>query len=442
MKKYQKYGLLSLMCSLLFSCGIHNDGEWISISSSTSNNVLSSNNSMVTPFNTVMSLRYFKNSKNNYESDFDDNLKSIYLNEVKRLHKIFDRHYYYKDENDNLITSIKTINDSYGTGEEIACSDELYYLMKKGVEYTILTDGYYNFFSGKLVDFWDNIVGSLNENMSDENLMKLDPYFSSSQDALMNNYAYAMVSLDEVNSLITFNDEKKTVIFNSVDDVTSPSGETLLRSEKNSPYRPLITPGGIAKGVATDYLKELLVSKGYTTGWLSSGTSSITLLSKPTFEEEGYQKISFLDPRYVYQFTNQVAFSIKLTDEVSLSTSGNYTIGKSYYFNSNEGTRIYRHHIVNPYTGDNPQYHRSVSIISSSLGGGDLDAISTALMNLSVEDGLALKDKILKAYPQADLEIIYLDDSAENIEHLNIVATKKLKKKLTNESQESSVLYV
>ena len=56
------------------------------------------------------------------------------------------------------IVNLKTINDSYGKNLEVAVSDELYSLLKQGVEYTKLTNGYFNILSGGLtVIIWDYI---------------------------------------------------------------------------------------------------------------------------------------------------------------------------------------------------------------------------------------------------------------------------------------------
>ena len=66
-----------------------------------------------------MRLEYFKNKKINYEENFDEKIKTLYLSTVEKLHKQFDRHYNYYDENKEYVNSIKTINDSYGTNQKI-----------------------------------------------------------------------------------------------------------------------------------------------------------------------------------------------------------------------------------------------------------------------------------------------------------------------------------
>ena len=69
---------------------------------------------------------------------------------------------------------------------------------------------------------------------------------------------------------------------------------------------------------------------------------------------------------------------------------------------------IYRHHIINPFTGYPESYYRSVSIKTSYFSNAYVDAFSTAFMNLSIEDGKVLRNKILSQFNNADLEVYYL----------------------------------
>ena len=151
MKNKLKYLSILLCSSSLISCAdkVINKGEWLVVSNSTAS-VLTSTNIPVVPFNTVMTFKYFKNEKKTYEDNFDEKVKSIFLDQINSLHKLFDRHYNYKDEDGNIITSIKVINDSYGSNTPIKCDDKLYSLLKVGYEMTLETNGYFNFFVGKL----------------------------------------------------------------------------------------------------------------------------------------------------------------------------------------------------------------------------------------------------------------------------------------------------
>lgn len=443
MKKY-KLCMLLLTTTLLFSCSNDkekqiNFGNWFVLTTSNLK-VRGTNGSSVDPFGTVMTIRYFQNNEKDYSSSFKDDLENYYLNRVETLHKEFDRHYYYyeNEETKEKVTSVKTINDSYGSNEEIYCSDELYDLLKLGVSYTLLTNGYYNFFAGELVSFWDTIIKEVC-NDGDDALYALDPNYNEAQYSKMINYKDAMPSKDEVKNLLTFNDEHKSVIFNALEDVTNDKGEILTRSTKNALYRPSITPGGIAKGYATDILKDELVSMGYTDGWLNSGSSSISLLSNPSFEEFGYQKLYFADPRNSV-ISRTPAFSFKLFEESNVSTSGNYSFGKSYSIDV-DGKKLYRHHIVNPFTGDCSQFHSSVTITSKTFGSGDLDALSTALVNMSTEEGLSFRETLLKEKEGYDLDIVYIDYDKEDAKKLVITTTSNFNDSFSVDASESRVVY-
>ncbi len=396
---------LCLLClPLIFSCS-KNDGKWISFSCN--DFIATSDNHFVIPFNTQMMISYFKKNNHTYSNNFDDDLFNLYSSSVTKLHKVLDRHYDYLDDQDNPLTNVKTINDSYGTGEEIICSDELYNLLKLGYNLTIQTNGYFNFFMGNLTDFWDEILTRIN---NFDSLEDIDPYFNKDKQDEMIKLKDSTPSIEEINDIFEFNDDKKSVIFNSIPD----KGE-YDRDNKLSKYRPYITSGGIAKGYATDLIKDILLSNGYTDGYINSGSSSLTSLSDLSFTKKGSQTISVADPR-IKGFQREICLSLTLRENYSLSTSGNYTNGMSYKFTDQTGKKIYRHHIINPYTGECSQEHASVTLISHSFSNGELDAFSTAFVNMTTEQGLMFRKQIIDEYTnkynqQYDLDLVYIDIS-------------------------------
>lgn len=351
-------------------------------------------NTYVTPFNTAMQLNCFLNDKikeEDREASFNQ-VKSIYEFEVNRLHVMFDRHYYYKNDKEETITNVKTINDSYGTGTPIKCSDELYELLKQGVEFYELTDGMFNIFTGSLTEYWEQIFAAVYDY---EPIEDWDPYFNEAQKEKLELLVDAIPSSkEEIEQQLTFDDENKTITFNSC--------------EFNNGIKPIISVGGIAKGYATDLIKNRLKTNGYVDCYLISGGSSISSVSKPIFTEEaGGQKISVVNPAKSTFFSKESAFSLKVTEEFSFSTSGNYTESKNYPLEV-DGDRLYRHHIINPFTGYPESHYRSVSILTHSFSNIMVDALSTAFMNLNLEEGMKLRQKILEKYPDSDLELLYL----------------------------------
>ena len=436
MKNKFKYLSILLCSSSLISCAdkVINKGEWLVVSNSTAS-VLTSTNIPVVPFNTVMTFKYFKNEKKTYEDNFDEKVKSIFLDQINSLHKLFDRHYNYKDEDGNIITSIKVINDSYGSNTPIKCDDKLYSLLKVGYEMTLETNGYFNFFVGKLNSFWDDIFYNVLDEGNDVHLY--DPYYSQEQNLEMLKYANATPTIDEVKALFTFNDEEKEITFNAIDN-KEYNGSILERNKVTSKYRPVITTGGIAKGLAVDYIKEKFLSLNYTDGVINAGSSSLASLTAPTFFEKGYQLFNFADPRTGSSIIRDIAFSLSVNYDYGISTSGNYN-HNSYYINTDDNNRLYRHHIINPYTGDCSQEHSSVTIISKTFSNAQLDALSTMFVNLPLEQCFTYRNNLLAKYPDKDLSLIILDTDKDN--KLNIYIDSSLKKDVEIKASNCKVYY-
>ncbi|MGM9857681.1 MAG: FAD:protein FMN transferase [Bacilli bacterium] len=436
MKNRFKYLSILLCSSALVSCAdkVINKGEWLVVSHSSAS-VLTSTNFQVVPFNTVMTLKYFKNEKKTYEDNFDQNIKTLFVDQINSLHKKFDRHYNYKDESENIITSIKVINDSYGSGSPIKCDDELYALLKIGYNMTLETNGYFNFFVGNLNSFWDDIFYNVLDEGNDVHVY--DPYYSETQKIEMEKYACSTPTLDEVQTLFTFNDEAKEITFNTIDN-KDYNGTLLERNKVDSKYRPVITTGGIAKGLAVDFIKEKFLSLNYTDAVINAGSSSLASVTAPTFFEKGYQKFSFADPRKGGSIVREIAFSLKVDYDYGISTSGNYN-QKSYYINIENDNKLYRHHIVNPYTGECSQEHSSVTIISKTFSNAELDALSTMFVNLPLDQCFTYRDNLLSKYPDKDLSLIIMDTQKDD--SLNIYIDSILKDDIKVETSNCKVYY-
>ena len=130
--------------------------------------------------------------------------------------------------------------------------------------------------------------------------------------------------------------------------------------------------------------------------------------------------------------SKKAAFGINLKDEFSMSTSGNYTSGKSYGFYDDDRSVIKRHHIINTFTGysNYSECVASVSVFSKKLDAGFLDAISTTLVNMTIEEGLEFRTKVMNDF-DSDLEVVYikeniLEDTIEVISTSNFDNTFKL----------------
>lgn len=368
--------------------------------------VIATHGGKVNPFNTSMSLKYFIDSNLDNKETIIEEVTSIYQNNIINLHQKFDRHNsYYLDQNDKekgKYSNIKTINESLDTGNPVKLDKETFDLLKLGVEFTKYTEGYFNIFVGELTDYWDDIFYD-KYNFGDDSK---DPLKDEDQQVLLENLVKCIPnSNEEFDEVLIFNDNTYEVTFNSLKD---EDGESLGNLS--------ISVGGIAKGYATDLLKEKLVEEGYNQGYLFSGSSSISSLSTPISNNEKGQYLSVLDPRTAGVLgESKAAFGINLKDEFSMSTSGNYTAGKSYKIKDEKDNYITRHHIINSFTGY-PEYKEgiaSVSVFSKKLSAGVLDAFSTTLVNKTLEDGLKFREKVIndESLEKPDLEIVYIKEN-------------------------------
>lgn len=429
----EKFNVL-LVSFILFGCDSSSNkykGTWENIYAK---ELITTINSKVNPFNTSMSLKYFVSEEIENKDVLIQNVKEIYQTNIESLHKKYDRHYsYYLDENNKdlgIEKNIKDVNESLDTDTYVKLNKETYDLLKLGVDYTKYSEGYFNIFVGEITDFWDEVFKEA-YNFGD---ISLDPYYSNEQKEKLDSLVKAIpITNEEIDKVLEFNDDTLEVKFNSLKENNSSKGKIS------------ISVGGIAKGVATDIVKEKLLEKGYNQGYLFSGGSSVSSLGTPIYNNDKGQYLSVVDPRTAHLFGDdkKAAIGVYLSEEFSMSTSGNYTSGKSYSFKDDLDNYITRHHIINSFTGY-PEYKEgvaSVSIFSKKLNAGILDAFSTTLVNKCIEDGLLFREKVMNDY-NADLEIIYIKENLKE-ETIEIITTSDFNKTLEVGKQKGiSISYV
>lgn len=404
--KSKKIISLMILSISLTSCG-DISGSWQTIIPN--KKIITSLNNSVEPFNTTMSLRYFNNDKHPLDDSQIETLTNLYTDIVNYLHKIFDRHYsYYQDDNKEYLTNLRTINQSLGKNQAIKCDERLYSILKQGVELFELTDGYFNIFTGTLTDYWDDIF---NRVYNYESIEDLDPYFSEASRRQLENIVKAIPKdIETINKILVFDDANQTVTFNKIAGYENV----------------LISIGGIAKGYATDLIKQSLLENGYNEGYLYSGGSSITMLGKPIYSKESNgHSISVVNPKTSTFFESKLAFQMAYKKEFSFSTSGNSTAKKSYSFLDSDNNTVYRHHIFNPYTGYPTSYYHSVSVSSSNIPNITLDGLSTAFMNLDVNNAIKLAKKILERNPKYELELFLLSTETDENGNLKMYTNSK-----------------
>ncbi len=252
----------------------------------------------------------------------------------------------------NIVSSdVSKLNDS----GRLSVNDETLSLIESSIKYSELSNGYFDITINPIVELWD--IGTENANV---------PSNIDIQSALSNvGYNY---------------------ILHQKNDVILKSGTS-------------IDLGGIAKGYITDQIVNLLKDNNIERALINLGGNVYAVGSNP--EKEDWQ----IGIRHPELERSDAILKLSLQNK-SIVTSGIY----ERFFEDNN--QIY-HHIFNPYTGypmDNNLL--SVTIISeSSLDG---DALSTALFNLGIEEGLLLADSL-------EIDAIFITKDKE------IVASKNIK---------------
>ncbi|MFA6829506.1 MAG: FAD:protein FMN transferase [Bacilli bacterium] len=407
--------VLSLSLLPLSSCFFSSIGKVSSLSApyltQTSGTIRISKDSediLVSPFDTSIygSLYYYQGT---YSDEQLSEITEKFGNDFSFFHALSDRHNYYclydtSDEqtqiNQPKINNLKVVNDSYGTGEEIVLDDFLYSLLKKSYQFTLDSDGLFNMFLGTVNDIYEAKQEELSD--YDSSLSKAlslanNFTFASDVDAEEISQAIAFVpsTKDEISSMLTFNDEKKSVIFNRL-------SKTGFEDKKVS-----ISLGGNAKGEATEYVAANL-EKEYPDICLviDSGSSSI----KVTFQRPDEQKwnIRLTNPVYAQSLDaseyNSTEISFSHLGEFTISTSG-YYMQYFYVYDQAKDEYIRRSHIINPLTGYSENFFDQICVMMPDSGLADM--YTTALMNTtSVTQASSLFDTLNQKYGVEEASLI------------------------------------
>ncbi|MGM9946830.1 FAD:protein FMN transferase [Floccifex sp.] len=146
--------------------------------------------------------------------------------------------------------------------------------------------------------------------------------------------------------------------------------------------------GGIAKGYASQKVKEKLNEAGCDNGFINAG-GNVVLLGKKDWH------IGIQDPD-----SNESLLDYQTNEDVCIVTSGDY---QRYYTIDNQKYS----HIIDPDTGYPANLHRSVTVICKDSA--IADAYSTLLFCLSVEDGIKLLE-------DTDIQAIWITNQECSIE--------------------------
>ncbi|MEA1911756.1 MAG: FAD:protein FMN transferase [Spirochaetota bacterium] len=250
-----------------------------------------------------------------------------------------------------LNSEVSAIN-SHAAIKPVKVSKDTYYVIKEGIKYTNLPESRFDITIGPLVSLWG--IGTEKQNIPEPNLIKEVLPLIGSQ----------YIKLKDTNRSIFL--ENKSMA---------------------------IDLGGIAKGYASDIVRDFLIEEGFTKGIINLGGNVLTfgLKAPGTLWKIGIQNP--VNSRGNYIGTLEI-------EESAVVTSGIY----ERYFEV-DGKRY--HHILDPATGY-PVNNNLLSITIVTPSGIEADAWSTLAFSAGLVKGLEL------------LEL------AENIEGIFITKNKKI----------------
>ncbi len=272
--------------------------------------------------------------------------------ELTKYHKLFDQYHDYPG-----VTGVYRLNQE-AWKKPVRVDDELFQLLKYAKEMHSLTNGRVNIAMGSVLSLWHEA--------REHGLAHPVSAQLPSMDALKSASAHidpAMLVLDE---------DKRTVFF----------ADDQLRLDL----------GAIAKGYAVERVADFLAEKGVTGVLLSIGGNVRAVGVRPDGSAfpTGLQNPDLSSAK--------AHLCVVGLSNASLVTSGSY---QRFYTVDN---RQY-HHIIDPDTLMPAAHMLSVSVLTEDSGMAD--ALSTALFNMPVEDGLQL----IESLPQAEAFWVLMDGS-------------------------------
>lgn len=323
-----------------------NDTDYQIIDKSVSN-IATKDGSVVTPFNTIVTLRTFS------QKDHDE-IFPTFNTEMQRLHILFDRYNDFVDRDGKDIVNLKTINDSYGSGNKLVVDQDLIDLLNLSIKLSEVTEGYFNPTLGNLIDTWNY------KEIDGQKYTRFSPYCMDEEDPNVDDILSAkekVIPYNELANYLIVNDEDNTVEFKKYQEVDSV----------------VISIGAIAKGYAVEKAKAI-VDLFNVSAMIDGGSSSSYGIGQNPNPERNYWLVGIASPYKAFGSPQAIA-NLRFDETYTLSVSGDY---ESCYKNSNG---VIRHHILNPYSGYPENYYRVISVKSDSRS-DILDALTTALFSV------------------------------------------------------------
>ena len=255
---------------------------------------------------------------------------NIFKGAVEKYHRILDIYNSYDG-----IVNLYDVNNA--EGEPVGVSRELFDFLTYAKDAYILTDGYTNVCMGTVTSLWKSAIEE-----------KTVPDSQELKEA---------AGYTDISAIVMYED-----------DLTVSMTDPNLR----------IDAGAIGKGYAAEMIRRELAAAGCESFMINLGGTLCAYGAKPDGEV-------WLGGVQSPNGTQQQDVSIKLSGK-ALSTSGSYHRG----YTADDGT-LY-HHIIDPHTLAPKNTFLSVSVACENAA--DADALSTALFNMTLEDGRRLVESL------------------------------------------------
>lgn len=269
------------------------------------------------------------------------------------------------NDSDEVIkdTILDKVNKSSGI-QPVKVDDDTFTIVKKGIEYSKLSNNLFDITIGPLVKLWS--IGLPEERVP---------------------------SKEEIKNVLEY--------INYEDIELNENDKSIFLKEPNM----IIDLGGIAKGYAADEISEVLTENGVHSAIIDLGGNVYTHGTKVTGEDWNIGIQNPLDSR------GNVLGTIKANNK-SIVTSGTYE-----RFIEQDGVKY--HHILNPKTGYPYDNNISgISIISDTSIDGD--ALSTSVFAMGVENGLVFVESqpgVEAIFVTTDKKV-YLSSGMKNVFNL------------------------
>lgn len=282
-------------------------------------------------FDTITQIVCYTNSKNEFEK-----YSEMINKELEIYHQLYD---IYNDYDG--INNIKTINDNAGI-VPVKVDKKIIDMLTLAKQKYKQTNGAVNIAMGSVLEIWHNYR---EEGIKNPENAKLPP-----MEMLENANTHTNIEN------IIINEKDSTVFINDKD----------MR----------IDAGSIGKGYAAQQICNYVKDKGLTEALISVGGNVCAIGGKGN--DNSSWNVGIKNPD---EESNEPYINIVKLKDLSLVTSGDYQ-----RFYTVDGTKY--HHIINGKTLMPSDYFTSVSIICKSSA--DADALSTAVFNMPLDEGLAL----------------------------------------------------